>query len=112
MHDNSIESGSGQPASLGRVDRRAATAFRRTTNGVFSARYLRACGVSNDGDKRRRFPRARAPSGLRVAVCDTTSIDLCPADSVGSDPYGSTVAVLPLELKIVLPILVDVVPSE
>jgi len=50
-----------------RVDRRAATGLRRTTNEAFSARYLRACAVPHDGEKRRRSPRA-LPRACAVGV--------------------------------------------
>ena len=51
-----------------RGDRRAATSLRRTTNEADSARYLRACGVPTDGERRRppsprRYPAARAAVG-------------------------------------------------
>ena len=54
--------------TAGRGDRRAATANRRTTNGAFSARYLRACAVPHDGEKQRplsprRYLAARAAVG-------------------------------------------------
>ena len=56
-----------------RGDRRAATGLRRTTNGADSARYLRACGVPDDGERRRPPPRAAIlrrvrPSGMREGV--------------------------------------------
>ena len=54
--------------TTGRGDRRAATALRRTTNEAFSARYLRACAVPHDGDKRRRFLRALPARVRRLAA--------------------------------------------
>ena len=53
--------------TAGRGDRRAATGLRRTTNEAFSARYLRACAVPHDGEKRRRIPRA-LPRACAVGV--------------------------------------------
>ena len=55
-----------------RGDRRAATSLRRTTSEADSARYLRACGVPGDGERRRPPPRAATLRRVRpsvVAVC-------------------------------------------
>jgi hypothetical protein len=59
-----------------RGDRRAATALRRTTNGAFPARYPRACGVPNDGERQRPLSPRRYPAA-RAAVGDAAGAACC-----------------------------------